>query len=357
MEQTPSRAQAHIASLDGIRALSILLVLACHMLPLGPARFALNPTAGALGMTLFFALSGFLITRFLWKNQDIPTFLVRRIARIAPLVLLVTAIYCLILQDRPDSFIAANLYVLNYWHSALNPWISPLWSLGVEMQFYLAIALAVALCGRQGFWLVGIAAVVVTGMRIDLDAFANIQTHLRIDEILAGSLLAVAYENRARGWAGTVWRRLPMAFWPLLVLLVMSSSPLFAPVYYFRPYFAALFIGSVLAMSDTQGETWQTRVLSLRGLGYIATISFALYVWHSPFRHFWFDEGTTVERYLFKRPLAFLCLFALAHLSTFYFEKPILRLARKVPVRRAALASGEARGGAAETPDPARDPA
>lgn len=330
LEYTASRAEKHIASLDGIRALSILLVLACHMLPLGPKQLELNPTAGALGMTLFFGLSGFLITRFLWKNQDIPTFLVRRIARIAPLVVLVTAIYCLILQYRPDSFIAANLYVLNYWHSALNPWISPLWSLGVEMQFYLAIALAVALFRRYAFWLVGIGAVVVTGLRIDLDVFANIQTHLRVDEILAGSLIAVAYENRHSGWVKSCWRWLPMAFWPVFLLLLLSSSPLFPPFYYFRPYFAALFIGSILAMNDT----WQTRLLSLRGLGYIATISFALYVWHSPFRHFWFDEGTTLERYLFKRPLAFLCLFALAHMSTFYFEKPILRLARKFPGRR-----------------------
>ena len=339
MSDVPLKTDKHISSLDGIRALSILLVLSCHMLPLGPSSLQLNSLAGALGMSLFFGLSGFLIARFLWNDQNIPKFLVRRLARIAPLALLVSAVYCLILQYRPDSFAAINLYVLNYWHSAINPYVSPLWSLGVEMHFYVAIAIAVLFLGRGAFWLVGLGALVVTGLRIEDGGFANIQTHLRVDEILAGSMAAIAYENRAKPAVARVWRLLPHAFWPAVILLVLSSSPLMDPLYYFRAYFAGLSIASVVAMSNT----WQTRVLGLPSLRYVAEISFALYVWHSPFRHFWWDEGTTVERYLFKRPLAFFCIFALAHLSTFYFEKPIQRLARNIRFDRAGRAGSRAK--------------
>jgi peptidoglycan/LPS O-acetylase OafA/YrhL len=76
------------------------------------------------------------------------------------------------------------------------------------------------------------------------------------------------------------------------------------------------------------GSGWQHTILSGRALAYIAAISFALYVWHSPFRHGWWDSGSDLERYLFKRPLAFMSIFALAHLSTFYFEQPVTRWVR-----------------------------
>ena len=68
--------------LDGLRATSILLVLACHLLPLGPKALRLNDVAGAMGMSLFFALSGFLITSALIKNPNVQEFIERRLVRI-----------------------------------------------------------------------------------------------------------------------------------------------------------------------------------------------------------------------------------------------------------------------------------
>ncbi|RZA12642.1 MAG: acyltransferase, partial [Proteobacteria bacterium] len=54
--------------LDGWRGLSILFVMASHMLPLGPKVWELNVAAGSIGMSLFFTLSGFLITSTLQRN-------------------------------------------------------------------------------------------------------------------------------------------------------------------------------------------------------------------------------------------------------------------------------------------------
>src|SRR5690348_87525 len=76
---------ARVPVLDGLRGISILLVLSAHMLPLGPKALKLNDAAGAMGMSLFFALSGFLITSVLHGNQNIFEFSVRRLARIIPL--------------------------------------------------------------------------------------------------------------------------------------------------------------------------------------------------------------------------------------------------------------------------------
>jgi len=90
---------------------------------------------------------------------------------------------------------------------------------------------------------------------------------------------------------------------------------------------------------------WQNALLSNRYLIYIATISYALYVWHSPFRSGWFAEGSTMEVYMFRRPIGISMTFILAHLSTFYFEKPITNVARRLtsagsPVRTRSGATG-----------------
>ena len=68
-----------------MRATSILLVLAGHLLPLGPSVLRLNDVAGLMGMGLFFAISGFLIVRFLAEGIALSAFAARRLARILPL--------------------------------------------------------------------------------------------------------------------------------------------------------------------------------------------------------------------------------------------------------------------------------
>jgi peptidoglycan/LPS O-acetylase OafA/YrhL len=84
--------------LDGWRGISILLVLATHLLPLGPKSWQLNFTFGPMGMALFFTLSGFLITNFLLQRPSVTDFLIRRIARIVPLAWLCMAIALLWLR-------------------------------------------------------------------------------------------------------------------------------------------------------------------------------------------------------------------------------------------------------------------
>ena len=77
-----STEREHLAVLDGWRGISILFVLAAHLLPLGPKTWKLNSMAGPMGMALFFTLSGFLITRFLLDNVRVTDFLIRRLCRI-----------------------------------------------------------------------------------------------------------------------------------------------------------------------------------------------------------------------------------------------------------------------------------
>ena len=79
--ETADTRNKRIPILDGWRAISILLVLSSHLLPLGPHWLQLNVAAGALGMALFFTLSGFLIVQFLAGGMAIGDFLARRLAQ------------------------------------------------------------------------------------------------------------------------------------------------------------------------------------------------------------------------------------------------------------------------------------
>jgi peptidoglycan/LPS O-acetylase OafA/YrhL len=90
------------------------------------------------------------------------------------------------------------------------------------------------------------------------------------------------------------------------------------PVQYIRPYSTAV----LLAASLVYGAANPNNVLGSRPLRYIATISYALYVIHPATAHGWFSEGGTVVKYALKRPMSFILSFALAHLSTFYWEGP-----------------------------------
>ena len=79
---------------------------------------------------------------------------------------------------------------------------------------------------------------------------------------------------------------------------------------------------------------------------YIAAISYALYVVHPLTIYGWFNQGSRVERYLFKRPISFMMMFGAAHISTFYWEKFWIQTGRKwIEARRMRLAKSAVKAG------------
>jgi peptidoglycan/LPS O-acetylase OafA/YrhL len=318
--------------LDGLRAISILLVLACHLLPLGPKALRLNETAGAMGMSLFFALSGFLITSGLLKNPQIHEFLVRRLARILPLAYAYTIVVFLIFSFDPKALLWTNLFVVNYLTQYLTALTGHFWSLCVEMQFYLAIAITVFAAGRKGLWVVWPACLAVTLLRVNAGAYIAIQTHLRVDEILSGACVATLYPNRMM-LKGSL---------PLMIIAAMlwafSAWPLADAFQYFRPYATALLLLTALHY----GVVKTTTILASRPMRYIATISYALYVIHPATALGWMNEGSTMTRYLLKRPISFALTFILAHISTFYWESRWQSAARRWLQKQRPMSSAEA---------------
>jgi peptidoglycan/LPS O-acetylase OafA/YrhL len=321
--------------LDGLRAISILLVLATHMLPLGPKVLKLNETTGAMGMSLFFALSGFLIMSALRENADVHEFIVKRLSRILPLAYAYTFLVFTFVYHDPKDMLWTASFLVNYFPDHLNGYNAHFWSLCVEVQFYIAIALVILCVGERGIWIVWPACLAITALRISEGAYIHIQTHLRGDEILAGACLATIYQ---KSWSGRA--QYPTALIIVTALLwFISGSPYSGWCQYLRPYATA----SLLAVALCLGDTLLAAFLASRPMRYIAAISYALYVIHPLTVHGWWNEGSTFDRYVLKRPISFAMTFAAAHLSTFYWERPWLQAGKQWikhrRMRRAQLAT------------------
>ena len=321
VEVAPGKPDRRIPVLDGWRATSILLVLGAHLVPLGPHWLALNDTAGAMGMALFFTLSGFLITQFLAGGMPVGDFLARRLARIIPLCW--AAVTALVLWHAYDlaTVLRNYLFVANLPPVDLLEGGEHLWSLGVEMQFYISIALICLILGRRGLYLVPVLALGVTAARIAAGERISIVTYHRIDEILAGGIIALIYAGWFGSRAAEAMKKLPV--WLLLALLVACSHPRLGPMMYFRPYAASFLVGATL----THAPERLRRVLVSRPMAYVAEVSYALYVIHGVLSATWLGSGDKLVKYL-KRPLLFGATFLLAHISTRYYEQPITRAVR-----------------------------
>jgi peptidoglycan/LPS O-acetylase OafA/YrhL len=319
-------AESHVVALDGWRGISILLVLAAHLLPLGPKALRLNELAGTLGMAIFFTLSGFLIVSMLLRDDSVVAFLIRRAARIVPLAWL----FCTVIFMWKDADAATRMAHYLFYGNLPPFWLTEatahLWSLAVEAQFYVAIALIVLVLGQRGLLLVPLLAVAVTAWRVHTGETLSIVTWLRVDEILAGGTLALLLGGKFGPTARKVLLLAPL--WVLVPIVAASCHGLGGPVQYIRPYAVAALVG-VTAFGAHQGIA---RALSTKFLGYIARVSYALYVIHAGLGATWLGEGDKVVKYL-KRPLLFAVLFVLAHLSTFHFEARFISAGRLLAAR------------------------
>lgn len=322
-------ASGHIAILDGWRALSILFVLMGHLFPIGPKRWELNGATSTAGMAIFFALSGLLITRFLLSRPDPVDFLLRRMFRILPLGW--TAMIVLAIANGASApMVAANLaFISNLMPQYLFHGGQHLWSLCVEVQFYLGMAALVFLAGRKALYLLPIICIAVTLGRIATQTPVSIFTWQRIDEIVAGGCLALI---AARPGAISVLQRLPRWSSPVLLLAVLASAhPATGPLNYFRPYLTAAAIGASFYTAPKSMKI----VFDSAAARYIADTSYAVYVIHGMLVESWLGSGDLFQKYA-KRPLLLLATYALAHLSTFYFERPLIAVGKVLSRRRTA---------------------
>ena len=324
----------HEPSLDGLRALAVALVIADHA--------ELQPFLGwgQIGVTVFFVLSGFLITSLLIVEHrgtgrvGLGEFYLRRGLRLLPalilLLVMVTAI--MVVSGRGDEAlvdVGSTLLYTRNWLTAAgeNPGLlSHAWSLSIEEQFY--IVWPIALIGllavyRQRLFpiLVVLLGVAVAGGLWRAIAWETLGynralfgTDTRIDSLLIGCALAVlaALVPLPRGWGWAVAGLGSIA----LIGVVTDSNGLATWG------FPLINLAAGMAIVGCLG----TRVLAWRPLVYIGTISYGLYLFHRPIARAFVDLGIGGD--LGALALIAGASIAIAATSYRYVERPVLRFKR-----------------------------
>ena len=299
----------YIPALDGLRALAFFLVFLAHSLPY-------RDLPGGFGVTVFFFLSGYLITTLLriearaTSTINLRQFYLRRVLRIFPPCYITVILVCALARlgvvyntESYRSLAAAFLYFSNYWNilgfGNLPAGLGVLWSLAVEEHYYLlfpllygwmirnslrrsrqAAALA-TLCGAALAWRIVRAAIFHS-------PWANIYegTDTRFDAILFGCLLAILANPRLGDRVERLQRRArPLAIGGsvLLVLTFAYRNPFFRDTFrYTLQSFALMPIFFWLTLPQPSAvANW----LSSRPLRWIGQLSYSMYLIHHTLFH------------------------------------------------------------------------
>jgi peptidoglycan/LPS O-acetylase OafA/YrhL len=285
---------------------------------------------GFVGVTMFFVLSGFLITSLMREERgragtvNIAAFYGRRVRRLIPALVVLVSVVVLLgaLRGRLDEVApaaAASLFYVGNWAQLGDPisleHLSHTWSLGVEEQFYLFWPLLFLLFAGRPVWAAIGLAIAATGARVIGLDIAGLE---RLDALMIGCLLALLAVRRPAlpSWAGSG---------ALLALGFLLVAPIQGPMLL---TLGALLTVVVISASDRPGRLQS--VLSVRPLVFVGRISYGLYLWH-------FAVGWEVWPSLASwhwAPTALILTsasFGLAFLSWRYVEQPILRRRWSLP--------------------------
>ena len=340
-----------IPSLDGIRALSILIVFAAHA---GVSRLI----PGGFGVTVFFFLSGFLITSLLiaeharYGSISIKGFYLRRIVRLGPPLLVTLAFAALLVvlgvaegDLDPEKILSHIFFYSNYLIVFSSNFASNveglgiLWSLAVEEHFYLFypwffLLLATGKIGLRGllaillvillwrvFWYVGFGAT---------EEEIYVRTDTRIDSLLYGCLLAFMVSD------GTAARLFPKKYiYPVLALCGLALIFTFV----FRdPTFRSTLRYSVQGLAllpmfyyaVTLHDLWLFKPLNWGPVRRIGQYSYTMYLIHFVIIKALVFNGIAVE----SMPLFVLTAFVLSVVYSAlvfeFFEKPLKPLRQRL---------------------------
>lgn len=336
--------QARFDSLDGLRALSILGVIWFHTT--ATTSGGLHANHGWQGVSLFFAISGFLITTLLLREHssrgqiDLRAFYIRRALRIFPLYFAVLALYALVvwwLERDPvvRSEFWNNLpYFLTY---TSNLFVKPnpetgqrvifyfAWSLATEEQFYLVWPwlLTVTRTWKQSLATIcALICVAYWGARTD-QAWAPVLSV----PLLAGAALALLlHKERSYQLLSWVLRRKGADLVCLALVLLSIGYP--GLLFLSTDLWLVLFVASCVISNDHA----LAKCLTWRPMAYLGVISYGLYMLHMLSKNvavrvldLWHLPASGVAVFLLTLFISVLA----ASLSFRYFEQPFLRLKQR----------------------------
>ncbi len=348
--------RGRIPSLDGLRAISILFVIIGHAAATFPH---LEGAAGALvhgltliagngemGVTVFFVLSGFLITTLLLKEVrktgrlSIKTFYIRRAFRIWPAFYLMVAVVVFLGVTKTIPLTAgevasAGLFVWNYYPHGSTWFLGHTWSLAVEEQFYFVWPLLLKFlgAGRAAWFATGVIAiepavrVVNYWLAPSMRSHIGIMGHTRADSLMMGALAALLYGRpdfeRIVGRLFT-WN-LPLAGGCFLLFFNPFLEENARGAYMLPVGFLLqnCIIVLIMLWGIQNSDRGFGRVLNSRFAVHVGLISYSLYLWQQMF--------LTTQNKTFTGifPLNILATFAVAECSYWFVERTFLAMRKR----------------------------
>jgi peptidoglycan/LPS O-acetylase OafA/YrhL len=341
----------HVGALDGLRGIAVLAVVVYHL------DNGLLP-GGFLGVSLFFTLSGFLITNLLlseWEGTHrvgLRHFWSRRFRRLLPAALVGLALATITAAWWADADQLANLradvvtalaYVAN-WRFVFNgdPYgagfhePSPVlhyWSLAIEEQFYIVVALIAVVLGRfarsRRVWFITFGVLAGLSMLATVLLWRSSDTNrvyfgsdTRAFELLAGVLLAIVirFEVPARVLQWSVRHVVVSAS-----AVAMIAAFLFAETnqsWLYRGGFWLVALGSVLLILGALDHGPLATGLSWKPLAALGLISYGVYLYHWPIFVFLTSDRTGLDG-LALAVLRLGITLALAVASYLLIEQPV----------------------------------
>ncbi|HEX3744949.1 MAG TPA: acyltransferase [Bryobacteraceae bacterium] len=326
----------YLPTLDGWRAVAILAVLCCHA---GWPTAAIAPY-GAMGVSVFFALSGFLITRRLIdaRRVDLADFYRRRAFRILPPILVYLAVVALlgfglrlIPMDR-SQLLGSLLFYRNYLTlGRLQGWYTGhFWSLAVEEHFYLFWPVLLWMAGfRRARWLAPALALAVAVWRT-ADAHYDwvgrfnpalrgsvARSDYRLDILLFGCTLALLWDDRR---VRALFERFGGSALAIGAMAIAVCCQVWTPPAYLT--LVAIAMALLPAATVASRRSWVGRVLELRLLVWIGRMSYSLYIWQQLFLP---PEPIGIWQ---RAPWNLAAIFACAAASYYLVERPAMALGR-----------------------------
>lgn len=340
----------YIPGLDGLRAIAVLIVMVAH---LGFEHIV----PGGFGVTVFFFISGFLITRLLLAESEkngigLRDFYARRFVRLYPALLFMllgtVAIYGLlgIGGATATELTAGIFYFTNFYQVFIRtttdslpfmPW-THLWSLAVEEHFYLIFPAFMLLCcknwKRAAMILIAVLIAVpfwrifiMFGTTLPYADYNYMMTDTRIDSVAWGCLLSVLLHIKGN----------LKAFRPLLgvvptllagvgiIASFLIRDETFRYTLRFTLQGAALFV-LVLNFYYLKVLSFAINIAEWKWLAWIGKLSYALYLWHVPIHD-------VMHRFMDRSPLSLFATiivsFTLAAFSFYIVEKPFIALRKR----------------------------
>lgn len=320
---------ARIPTLDGWRGVAILLVIASHL-----QSGLLNHVwrynwmdLGKHGVTIFFVLSGFLITSRILAESPfrLTDFYKRRFFRLAPVVLVylgVIALLSLTLRTHLTGGLWGCLFLFRNYipENPSNALTSHFWSLSIEEQFYLLWPLALVFAGRRrSLWIAAIMAGSLALLRLEhwqRYLLEPLRSEARMDALLVGCVLAIALQNPGVRERFIRHDR---------VATLLAAAVLLFSIWRFQtlmPLYESAAIAVFLGQTSSRPGGLLARVLQRRPLETVGVLSYSLYIWQELF---------LVPHWRALTPFMFALLFLTAYASYHLIERPCIALAKARP--------------------------